>query len=377
MNTFEKIYKKKVCSESLAQQIWGALFDKWWLNWLIIIFICLIVVSYCNPCRCLSCGSIWCEYIKSEKTRKVLWLIGVTFLLFKTLSVCNTLTDVNNLLRKEARITWSQICKLIAVGIWIVVFVVIFDIKNNVKLAAVVSIFGAVLGWIFQDRVKGIASFISLREKKLLNIGDWIQVPQLNVDGEVKKVTLTSVTLSNWDTTTSTIPISALQEGHFVNLQNMSDGKTYGRMMLKTFIVDTGSIRHVSEDDVKTIKNSDHDIMSYLTDEEVVQGVLNAQLFRLYIYHWLMNQSHISHYPRLIVRWVEQKDCGLTLQVYAFIVDSNIASFEWQQSHIIEHIVTSISWFGLRLYQSPSAYDVNYNNIHIDNPVIIKKEGNV
>ena len=376
MRTFEKIFKKNVCSESLGLQFWGTLFDKWWLTLLVFLFICLIIVSLI-PCRCFHCGSTWCEFIKREPVRKALWLLGVTIFLLKTLSVCNILTDVNNLLRKETRITWSQICKLVAIGIWMVVFVAIFDIKNNAKLAAVVSVLGGVLGWIFQDRVKGVASFISLREKKLLNIGDWIQVPQLNVDGEVKKVTLTSVTLSNWDTTISTIPISALQEGHFVNLQNMSDGKTYGRMMLKTFIVDTGSIRHVSEDDVKSIKNSDHDIMSYLSDEEVVQGVLNAQLFRLYIYHWLMNQSHISHYPRLIVRWVEQKDCGLTLQVYAFIVDSNIASFEWQQSHIIEHIVTSISWFGLRLYQSPSAYDVNYNNIHIDNPVIIRKEGNV
>ena len=78
-----------------------------------------------------------------------------------------------------------------------------------------------------------------------------------------------------------------------------------------------------------------------------------------------MNHKHISQQPRLIVRWMDQKDSGMPLQVYAFIVDSNIAAFEWQQSQIIEHIIKSMGWFGLRLYQSPSAFDVSNSNIYL------------
>ena len=101
-----------------------------------------------------------------------------------------------------------------------------------------------------------------------------------------------------------------------------------------------------------------------LSSDEIKEGVTNAQLYRLYIYHWLMNYKHISQQPRLIVRWMEQKDCGMELQVYAFIVDSNLAAFDWQQSQIIEHIIKSLDWFGLRLYQSPSAYDVSNSNVY-------------
>lgn len=82
--------------------------------------------------------------------------------------------------------------------------------------------------WIFQDTIKGVVAFVHLRLNHLLYIDDWIQVPKLNVDGEVKRITLTTVTLYNWDTTTSSIPTSVLHNDHFINLQRMTDGKTYG-----------------------------------------------------------------------------------------------------------------------------------------------------
>ena len=160
----------------------------------------------------------------------------------------------------------------------------------------------------------------------------------------------------------------------------MMEGKTYGRRMFKTFVLDTGWFRTLTENEIKDLQetinkrnelefNSDEQkydsILMNLSADEIKKGVLNAQLYRLYIYHWLMNHKHISQQPRLIVRWMDQKDSGMPLQVYAFIVDSNLAAFEWQQSQIIEHIIKSMDWFGLRLYQSPSAFDVSNSNIYL------------
>ena len=62
--------------------------------------------------------------------------------------------------------------------------------------AIVFGIAGSILAWIFQDKIKGAAAFIHLRLNHLLNIGDWIRVPKYNVDGEVTRVTLTTVTVS-------------------------------------------------------------------------------------------------------------------------------------------------------------------------------------
>lgn len=376
MRPFERFYKKNTSSEKVWAQIFGALAKRWWLSFLLLVCAILSAISLLAPCNCASCGcGAWCKFIKMAPWNKAIWLTGLTALWFTANSVCNTLTDINSLLRNENRITWSQIGKLIAAGIWLIGLVLIIDIKENANLAAAVGIFSAILTWVFQDRVKGVAAFISLRKRHMLNIGDWIKVPKLDVDGEIKRVTLTSVTLSNWDTTISTIPISALQDGHFVNLQNMSMGKTYGRRMLKSFVLDTGCIRPVSENELESIKSGNHGIKEYIPEDELKPGALNAHLFRLYTYHWMMKHPHVSQLPRLIVRWMDPQESGMPLQVYAFITDSNLTAFEWQQSQIIEHILVSLEWFGLRLYQSPSAKDVSKSIIHIDNPEIFKQEG--
>ena len=64
----------------------------------------------------------------------------------------------------------------------------------------------------------------------------------------------------------------------------------------------------------------------------------------------------------------------MTLQVYAFIVDSSLVAFEWIQSQIIEHIVESMEWFGLRPYQSPSCYDVRNSVRGIEKEIGYRKE---
>ena len=78
-----------------------------------------------------------------------------------------------------------------------------------------------------------------------------------------------------------------------------------------------------------------------------------------------MHNAHISHEPRLIVRWLEQVPEGMPLQIYAFITDSSLAPFEWQQSQIIEHVIKAMGWFDLQLYQNPSGYDASNSNIYL------------
>lgn len=291
-----------------------------------------------------------------------------------TAKVSRILTNTFSLRKEEERITWSQIAILISFGFWIVGFLLIFDTEEKPQVGAAIGVVSALLGLIFKDKIKGVVAFLHLRYHHLLNIDDWIIVPKYNIYGKVKRITLTSVSVYNCDTTTSTFPISTLHSDHFQNLQNMIKGKTYGRRMCISFIFDTEWLHSISEQEVDYLKSS-IDIMQYLPVNEVVTGKLNAQLFRLYLYHWLMSHSHISQQPRLIVRWQEQKPEGLPLQVYAFITDSSLAHFEWQQSQIVEHIIMSAEWFNMRLYQSPSGFDASNSNIYMSQePAIYKKE---
>ncbi|MGM9833503.1 MAG: mechanosensitive ion channel domain-containing protein [Candidatus Limisoma sp.] len=292
----------------------------------------------------------------------------VTTIVCLAIVLCRTLTDIYSVSRKEAAITLCQILILVLIGIWILALFMIFDLREDTTNKAILGGLGFLLALIFQDTIKGVVSFIHLRFNHQLHIDDWIQVPGKGVDGEVRHVSLTNVTISNWDTTTSCIPTSMLYSEHFINLKNMMDGKTFGRRMYMTFIFDTNWMHPLSDAEVSNLiarLREESDVFNYMPENEIKAGQINAQLFRLYLYHWLMNHPHISQQPRLIVRWREHQENGMPLQVYAFITDSSLASFEWQQSQIIEHIIKSLRWFGLRLYQNPSSFDVSNSNIFL------------
>lgn len=300
-------------------------------------------------------------------------IVAITLILWAVWHVVRRLNPIFSLRKKELKITISQIVLLCVIGLWICV--VGLTIANNVKtnMAIPISVISSVLAWIFQDTIKSVASFFYLRMNGLLHIGDWIEMPSKGVDGMVKNVTLTTVTIDNWDTTTSAIPTYLLNSDHFRNNQQMMEGRTYGRMMRKSFIIDTGWIHTMTEEELSVLKEKlngmediDRDFYEYyINNGEAKAGRLNAQLYRNYIYHWLMHNENVSHEPRLIVRWLEQTPEGLPLQVYIFITSTSLAPFEWQQSLIIERIVESLAWFNLQLYQSPSGYDASNGNIYM------------
>ena len=363
MCVFEKLSKKNLASEKLWCQVWGAILKRWWL-------VAMIVLWF---------APLLCPQISTVVQNPWYQFLLLTLIVWLVISACCILANIFNLRKQEIGITWSQSSILIAIGFWIIGFLLIFNIQNDNQYFIALGIVGSLIAWIFQDNVKGAVAFIHLRRNNLLCIDDWIEVPAYKVDGEVKRVTLTTVTVYNWDTTTSSFPISALYSGHFINYQKMTDGKTYGRQMLKSFILDTGWFHSLSAEEAEQLKQKmkSNDNFKYLPENDIDKGMLNAMLFRKYLYHWLMNHPHVSQMPRLVVRWKEQMESGMPLQVYAFITEGGLAAFEWQQSQIIEHIMTSLEWFGLQLYQTPSGFDVSNSNVHLtDKTANYRKEAN-
>lgn len=289
-----------------------------------------------------------------------LTLIGVWY-------VVTCLNQIYNLRKQEARITWSQIALLTAFGLWIIVVICSLNLqKENPMDTAIIGVVGAVLGWIFQDTIKSVAAFFYLRANGLLQIGDLISVPSKDIEGFVRNISLTTVTIENWDTTTSSFPTYILHSEHFKNSQRMMDGKTLGRLMKKTFIIDSGWIYPLTQQNVERLKK-ELDLNDYVVKKIVKIGALNIEAFRLYLYHWLMEHPHVSQQPRLMVRWLQQTEEGMPLQLFAYLTDTMLDVFEWRQSEIIEHVIKAMGWFDLCLYRSPSGYDVSNSNIFLTN----------
>lgn len=360
-----RLSKKWLSSDRGCTQVMGAMILKgrWGLTLLLLVMVALSLLSLHNwqnaaLLSASSCLTSIYDFISTALRSSWYWLVFLTLLMFLVIGVCNTMTNIYSLRKNETGITWCQIMILIFVGIWLIGLLCIIKIQKESGYFIIFGVLGTLMTWIFQDTIKGVVAFVHLRLNHLLYIDDWIQVPKLNVDGEVKRITLTTVTLYNWDTTTSSIPTSVLHNDHFINLQRMTDGKTYGRQMLKTFILDTGGFHPLTAEEIESLKQK-KEVKAYLLDEDFKVGELNAHLFRLYVFHWLMNHPYVSQEPRLVVRWLEQKETGLPLQIYGFIMEGGVLAYEWQQSQIIEHIVEALDWFGLQLYQSPSSHDVS------------------
>lgn len=278
-----------------------------------------------------------------------------------------TLTPVYCLRKEEHKVTWAQIILLAAIGMWLIGLVLIFNINSKNESFLAFSMIGMVLSYVFQDALKSVVAFFYLRINGLLKIGDWIEVKSHGIDGMLKSITLTTVIIENWDTTTSSFPTYLLKEGHFQNYQRMLEGKTHGRRMMTNFIIDTGWIHTLTAEDVRRTKKRLEDAgqTDFVNMDEVKVGALNIELYRKYLYHWMMRQPKVTHEPRLLVRWLEHTNEGMPLQLYAFITETSLAPFEWQQSQIIEHTIKSLEWFDLQLYQSPSGYDASNSNIYL------------
>lgn len=346
-------YRRQLSSTRCHRLILGALFKTKYERYMIPAALTFVLIAYIL----WRTGFIFVS--------KILVATLMSLFLWCVWFVTKTLNKIFSLRRQETYITWSQISLLSAFGLWIVVIVSCINFqKDNPTDTVVITVLGAVLGWIFQDTIKSVAAFFYLRANGLLQIGDLITVPAKGIEGFVRTISLTTVTIENWDTTTSAFPTYILHTEHFKNSQRMMEGKTLGRLMKKTFVIDSGWIHPLTDNDVKRLRK-ELDVENFFIEKEVKCGKLNIEVFRLYLYHWLMNNSNVSQQPRLIVRWLEQTSDGLPLQLFVYLTDTMLDAFEWQQSKVMEHVIKAMGWFDLQLYQNPSGYDASNSNIYL------------
>ena len=346
-------YRRQLSSTRCHRLILGALFKTKYERYMIPAALTFVLIAYIL----WRTGFIFVS--------KILVATLMSLFLWCVWFVTKTLNKIFSLRRQETYITWSQISLLSAFGLWIVVIVSCINFqKDNPTDTVVITVFGAVLGWIFQDTIKSVAAFFYLRANGLLQIGDLITVPAKGIEGFVRTISLTTVTIENWDTTTSAFPTYILHTEHFKNSQRIMEGNTLEKKKKKTFVIDSGWIHPLTDNDVKRLRN-ELDVENFFIEKEVKCGKLNIEVFRLYLYHWLMNNPNVSQQPRLIVRWLEQTSDGLPLQLFVYLTDTMLDAFEWQQSKVMEHVIKAMGWFDLQLYQNPSGYDASNSNIYL------------
>lgn len=228
----------------------------------------------------------------------------------------------------------------------------LYDFGESIN-STVSAFIGALLGWIFKDYIIGIFVFLHLYFRRLLRKGNWIVLPERNIDGKVEEISLLSIVVKNWDNTSTIFPTYLLHDNAFTNWQNIADGKTTGRRILYTFYLDMQSIHTLSAEEQSSVKSL-FEAKQMIFDES--QEMLNVTQFRKYILSYLGGPNGpASKSANLMVRILESKGEGLPVQIYAYLNEVSNHDFSNAQSKIVEDILAQIPKFGLELFQVPSA----------------------
>ena len=233
--------------------------------------------------------------------------------------------------------------------------------------------FAAVLMLIFKDTILGFVAGVLLSENDMVHIGDWIEMPQNNVNGVVMDITLNIVKVQNFDNTIVTIPPYSLVSGSFINWRGMTESG--GRRIMREYALKLDYIQPCTPEFLEKMKKFDADLADFITEKQkqaaegkvantdnpagLVNGTIdtNVGLLRAYMTLYLKRHPFISKDLLLMVRTLAPTENGLPVQIYCFSSNKNWPSYESIQAEIMEHFVSVLPEFGLYPFQNPTARD--------------------
>jgi miniconductance mechanosensitive channel len=307
---------------------------------------------------------------------------ALTYIIVVVLVVINALLNAFNIIYLTFPISRVRPIKGYIQVVKIILFIVggITIISNLIGQNPFIILSGlgalsAVLMLIFKDSILGLVAGVQLSSNDMVRVGDWIEMPKYNADGDVIDITLNTIKVMNFDKTITMIPSYALISDSFKNWRGMQTSG--GRRIKRSIFIDTGSIRFCSEamieeyhkiqylgDYLATRLNEiqQHNEERNIDKSNKVNGrqLTNIGVFRVYIQQYLKHHPKIHQNMTLIVRQLASGENGLPLEIYAFTNDTNWVVYESVQSDIFDHIFAAAPSFGLRVFQNPTGYDITH-----------------
>jgi miniconductance mechanosensitive channel len=268
---------------------------------------------------------------------------------------------------------YIQVIKII-VGIFagILVISVIINQSPTLLLGGIGAL-TAVIILVFKDTILGFVASIQLSSNNMVRIGDWVEMPKYNADGEVIDMTLHTIKVRNWDKTITTIPAYAMVSDSFRNWRGMSESG--GRRIKRAINIDMNTVKFVTSEMYDRfskfqllqtyLKSRKQEIEAYNSEHrvdtsELVNGrnMTNFGTFRAYVAAYLKNHPKVHQEMTFLIRHLPPGPTGIPLEIYVFSNDQVWANYESIQADIFDHILAVIPRFDLRVFQNPTGGDI-------------------
>lgn len=269
---------------------------------------------------------------------------------------------------------YLQLGKLIIYLIAAVLVISILIDRNPLILLSGLGAMAAVLMLIFQDTILSLVASVQISSNNSVRVGDWLEMPQMNADGDVIDIALHTVTVQNFDKTLTVFPTKNLVSQSFKNWRGMQEAGA--RRIKRSLLLDQNSVRFLTDEEIERLKRL-APLSGYLDDKLADIAEWNQQLaaegkgtinfrritnlgtFRAYANHYLHTNPYIHKGFTAMVRQLQPEPTGIPLELYCFSNRIAWVDYENIQADIFDHLLAILPEFGLRVVQQPTGADLH------------------
>ncbi|MGC8804072.1 MAG: mechanosensitive ion channel family protein, partial [Bacteroidales bacterium] len=273
-------------------------------------------------------------------------LVVVIMVLFSTINALQEIYDMTPMGRQRSIKGYVQVVKSIIYFVGTLMLISILFKKDLSSLFAGLTAFAAVLMFVFKDAILGLVAGIQISSNDLIRLGDYIEIPSKNIEGNVIDIKLSVVKIMNTNKTISILPVYYFVSDVYHNWRGLDTAE--GRRLKRSVNLDMRTVRFIN--------NSD------LVDKLKAKGLLpanyvfsatdtNAKLFRLHLEEYLQGTQFFNSNMTFVVRYLQPTENGLPLELYAYTKDKDFKRFETIQSEVFEYIIATAPAFELSIYQ--------------------------
>ncbi|HJD60631.1 MAG TPA: mechanosensitive ion channel family protein [Rickettsia endosymbiont of Columbicola hoogstraali] len=225
----------------------------------------------------------------------------------------------------------------------------------NISLGTFLTSLGAaaaLLTFIFKDTMLGLIASLQLTSQDIINIGDWVRIGE--VEGTVEKITISVVTIRNFDQSISTIPTSSVLSSNVINYKGVNEAGA--RRVKREFNINMATINFCDSTILTNLKKSPYlskDVINKITLDKDEKDLTNIKIFKLYVQEYLKNNPAIyTERFTFLVRQLQPTVNGLPIEIYIFVKETSLIGYEKVQADIFEHIISVLPEFKLKIFQN-------------------------
>lgn len=300
-------------------------------------------------------------------------ILTIALAISAALNVAETIYRRKESHRNKSIKSYVQVAKLTLFAIsGFLILATIMD-RSPLILLSGLGAMAAVLILVFQDTLLSFVASIQINSTDMVRVGDWIEVPHLDADGDVIEIALHTVKVQNWDKTVTTIPIRKLVTDPFKNWRGMQESG--GRRIKRSLYIDQSSIRFLTDEEKRAhsrigvlegyIMDKDNEINEWNNGlGERAQwlpnrrGMTNIGTFRAYVSSYLQNHPGLHKDMTMMARQLQPTAEGLPIEIYCFTNTISWGQYEGIQADIFDHLYAILPEFGLRVFQKPAGADL-------------------